>query len=214
MYVRMLNETDPSLVSHDWLQKMYDGKFPTRSVIKADLEYISHFWNRTGFDLWEEIKDMHFYTALVQHKALTEGRQLAELLDDAPAAVWYGSQQHELRKLLTTSFWNKERGHLKSFLHTRDRTGIDCGLLLASLHGGQEDLFPPWSDEILASLAVLVADMAERHPINKLTPPFYPEGRLRGVGIGRYPEDRYDGVGISEGNPWYVAHHRRLKNTA
>jgi len=203
MYVRMLNETDPSLINHDWLRKLYDGKFPTRSVIKADLEYVSHSWNLTGFDLWEEVKDLHFYTALVQHKALDEGRELAVLLGDSPAADWYETQRHDLRKFLTTSFWNKERGHLVAFLNTRYRTGLDCSLLLASLHGGQEDLFPPWSDEILASLAVLVADMAERHPINKQTPPFYPEGRLRGVGIGRYPEDRYDGVGLSEGNPWY-----------
>jgi len=204
MYVRMLNETDPSLINHDWLRKLYDGKFPTRSVIKADLEYVSHSWNLTGFDLWEEVKDLHFYTALVQHKALDEGRELAVLLDDSAAADWYETQRHDLRKFLTTSFWNKERGHLVAFLNTQYRSGLDCSLLLASLHGGQEDLFPPWSDEILASLAVLVADMAERHPINKQTPPFYPEGRLRGVGIGRYPEDRYDGVGLSEGNPWFL----------
>ncbi|KAF8545195.1 Six-hairpin glycosidase-like protein [Trichophaea hybrida] len=200
-YVRTLNESDPSAIDRDWLRKVYDGKLPTNSIIKADLEYISHSWNITGFDLWEEVKDLHFFTAIVQRKALVEGRDLAVALGDSAAANWYESQQLELKKFLESSFWNKERGHLVAFLDTRAhyRTGIDCGLLLGSLHGGQEDLFPPWSDQILASLAELVADMAERYPINKYTTPFYPEeeDRLRGVGIGRYPED-------SEGHPWFL----------
>jgi glucoamylase len=189
-YVKTLNRTDPALVDRDFLFRLYDGKFPTQSIIKADLEYVSNSWNMTGFDLWEEVEDLHFYTALVQHKALVEGRNLAVALDDSAAADWYESQQVKLRKFLQTSFWSKDGGHLIAYLNTADRTGIDSALLLAALHGGQEDLFPPWSDEILASLAVLVADMAERYPINKQTPPYYAEGRLRGVGVGRYPEDR------------------------
>jgi len=193
-YVRTLNESDPSALGRGWLRQLYDGMLPTNSIIKADLEYISHSWNLTGFDLWEEVKDLHFFTAMVQRKALVEGRDLAMTLGDFAAANWYESQQIELKKFLESSFWNKERGHLIAYFDTRYRTGIDCALLLGSLHGGQEDLFPPWSDEILASLETLVSDMAMRYPINKYRTPYYPEedNRLRGVGIGRYPEDRYE----------------------
>lgn len=190
-YVRKLNESDPGSIQQDWLRRLYDGKLPTNSIIKADLEYISKTWNQTGFDLWEEVNDMHFYTLIVQRKALVEGRDLAIVLDDSHAARWYESQQLVLKEFLEKMFWNEKRGHLKSMLHTRDRSGIDCSLVLGALHGGSDDLFPSWSDEILASLERLVAGMAVRYPINKLTPPYHPEGRLRGVGVGRYPEDRY-----------------------
>ncbi|KAA8895638.1 Six-hairpin glycosidase-like protein [Sphaerosporella brunnea] len=203
-YVRTLNQTEPSGIDKDWLMRLYDSKFPTHSIIKADLEYISNAWNLTGFDLWEEVDDLHFYTAMVQHKALVEGQGLAITLDDSAAAHWYESQQFKLRRFIQTSFWSQKKGHLRAFLNTPYRSGLDSALLLASLHAGQNDLFPPWSDEILASLAVLVADNAERYPINKRAPPYHAEGRLRGVGVGRYPEDRYDGVGLSEGNPWFL----------
>lgn len=192
-YLRALNETDPAALDKNLLSQMYDAQFPTHSIIKADLEYVSHHWNLTGFDLWEEIRDLHFYTAIVQRKALVEGRDLAIALHDPSAAAWYESHQLKLKDFLETSFWNKERGHLVASLDNPDRSGMDCALLLGALHGGREDLFPPWSDKILASLEALVSDMKERYPINKRYPPYHPEeDRLRGVGIGRYPEDRYD----------------------
>jgi len=158
-----------------------------------------------GFDLWEEVNGLHLFTGMVQHKALVEGRDFAVALGDSSAAEWYESQQLQLKDFLKRSFWDEKRGHLISMLNIPYRNGLDAALLLGSLHGGQEDVFPPWSDEILASLEKLVTDMATRHPINRQPPPYYAEEeRLRGVGIGRYPEDVYDGVGISEGNPWFL----------
>ena len=193
-YLRALNESDPAALDKNLLWQMYDAQFPTQSIIKADLEYVSHSWNLTGFDLWEEVRDLHFYTAIVQRRALVEGRDLAIALHDPAAASWYESHQLKLKDFVETSFWNKQRGHLVASLdNSRDRSGMDCALLLGALHGGQADLFPPWSDMILASLEALVADMKERYPINRHSPPYHPEeDRLRGVGIGRYPEDLYE----------------------
>lgn len=45
---------------------LYDGKIPTHSVIKADLEYVSHHWQEANFDLWEEVLGEHFYTLMGQ----------------------------------------------------------------------------------------------------------------------------------------------------
>ncbi len=54
---------------------------PPNSVIKADLEYVSKFWNETdGYDLWEESMGKHLFTASVQLRALREGAELAGAL--------------------------------------------------------------------------------------------------------------------------------------
>lgn len=202
-YIKAFNGTHPELVTSEWLRKLYNPNLPSGSIIKADLEYISHTWSKPGFDLWEETMDLHFFTALVQHKALVEGRDLAEILGDRRAAAWYDEQQKELKQFLVDRFWSREKGHLRAYLNTRHRTGLDCGLLLGAIHGGQSDVFAPWSDEVLVSMQMLVDDMGRRFPVNRKVPPYHNEDeKLRGVGIGRYPEDIYDGVGFSGGHPW------------
>jgi len=182
---------------------MYDGKLETRSVIKADLQYISNTWGSNGFDLWEEVDGMHFFTALCQQRALVKGRDLALTMNDTEAAAWYESQQLLLKNFLLSEFWDEEKGHIVAILHFPERGGLDAATLLAALHAGQDDLFAPWSDQILATLDKLVESMAARYSIN--TPnALLPEDRLRGVAIGRYPEDVYDGIDFSEGNPWFL----------
>ncbi|KAL7275655.1 Glucoamylase, intracellular sporulation-specific [Rhizina undulata] len=202
-YIKAVNATRP--ITEDWITRFYDSAFPTHSIIKADLEYISHAWHEIGFDLWEEISDLHFFTAMVQHKALVQGRDLALALGDFGGAKWYDIQSAALKDFLKTSFWDAEKGHLKAMFNTKGRNGLDCALLLGAIHGSQDDVFPPWSDEILVSMHKLIQDMGTRHPINMQRTPFYPEeDKLRGVGIGRYPEDVYDGVGFGIGNPWFL----------
>ena len=202
-FIRAVNQTHPELVTSQWVGKLYDPDLAANSIVKSDLEYVSHHWKDIGFDLWEEIQDLHFFTSLVQHKALVQGRDLALSLDDNGAASWYDRQQAELRRFIKTEFWDERNGHLKAYIHTPYRSGLDCSIILGSIHGGQRDLYPPWSDEVLASTQIFINQMQVLYPVNKQRPPHYPEDeRLRGVGIGRYPEDIYDGVGSSEGNPW------------
>jgi len=202
-FIRAVNQTHPELVTLQWIGKLYDPDLSARSIVKSDLEYVSHHWDAIGFDLWEEIRDLHFFTALVQHKALVQGRDLALSLDDYGAASWYDSQQVALKRFIKTEFWDGRHGHLKAYQHTPYRSGLDCSIMLGSIHGGQSDLYPPWSDEVLVSTQMFINQMQVLHPVNKQRPPHYPEDeRLRGVGLGRYIEDVYDGVGTSEGNPW------------
>lgn len=202
-YIRAVNQTHPELITQPWIRKLYNPDLATASIVKADLEYVSHHWADRGFDLWEEIQDLHFFTAIVQRKALVEGRELALALDDSKAASWYDSQQLALKKFIKKEFWDQRRGHLKAYQRTPSRTGLDCSLMLGSIHGGQSDLYAPWSDEVLVSTHFIIEQMEGLYPINKQSPPYYREDeRLRGVGIGRYPEDIYDGVGTSAGNPW------------
>ncbi|KAF2682059.1 glycoside hydrolase family 15 protein [Lentithecium fluviatile CBS 122367] len=216
-YLRAYNASHPSIwesgEADDIFDTLYEASMPARSVIKADLEYVSHFWNASGFDLWEEVDGLHFFTAAVQLKALREGTQIARAFGDDGAAHWYNEQATYLERFVRR-FWNKKKGHLVETLWSH-RTGLDCGLLLGSLHSypsetvDYDPVFPPYSDETLISLLALVQDQRERFPIN-LQPyddaPFEGESIFGGVGLGRYPEDVYDGYGTSErgGNPWFL----------
>lgn len=194
-----------------FFDRLYSATMPASSPIKADLEYVSHFWRESGFDLWEEVYGAHFFTAVVQHRALREGAELAAAFGDQGAGEWYARQAGLLRASLH-GFWDEERGRLVQTLGSR-RSGLDCGILLGALHGnaavragGESDVYPPWSDEVLVSLLQLVEDQRRRFPINAARGPEDEQDVLRGVGIGRYPEDIYDGYGNAPngGNPWFL----------
>ncbi|KAF2645708.1 hypothetical protein P280DRAFT_388736 [Massarina eburnea CBS 473.64] len=230
-YLRAYNASHPSLWNsregEDFYGLLYSAEMPASSVIKADLEYVSHSWDKTGFDLWEEVEGMHFFTAMVQLHALREGSQIASAFGDTGAAEWYATQASLMTKYVKR-FWNKKKGHLVETLWS-PRSGLDCGLLLGSLHalpseevgGDNQAVFPPWSDEVLISLLEFVKDQKSRFPINNKQYAtdededdqedgrFVAEGSkalFEGTGIGRYPEDVYDGYGNSPngGNPWFL----------
>jgi glucoamylase len=218
-YLREYNASHPALwtseASEDFFGPFYTAEMPPRSVIKADLEYVSHFWNQSGFDLWEEVEGLHFFNLMVSARSLREGSKLARSFQDNGAAEWYEEQAGYIETLLS-KFWNPTKGHLVETLWSK-RSGLDCGLLLGSLHAlpadGSEDeaVYPPWSDEMLVSLLALTRDQRDRFPINS-TPSededddVVEENSFAGTGIGRYPEDVYDGYGTSNrgGNPWFL----------
>ncbi|TGZ81816.1 putative glucoamylase [Ascodesmis nigricans] len=186
----------------DYVQsRLYDGKLPTESVIKADLEYVSHNWEITnGFDLWEEITGLHFFTMMVQHRALIEGAELADRLNDPGAAEYYRRQAAAIKARLP-QFWDAQKGYLVGTLRSSQaRSGEDCGTLLGSIHGNGKrgmGIYTPGSDEVLATLQALVDSMKDLYPLNQ-----NPEAP--GIAVGRYPSDVYDGVGTSIANPWFI----------
>jgi glucoamylase len=62
-YLREYNASHPSLWSSNqavtFFEPFYQASMPPNSVIKADLEYVSHYWNDSSFDLWEAISQGH-----------------------------------------------------------------------------------------------------------------------------------------------------------
>ena len=210
-YVRVYNDSHPEVWSDSEGQNpfadLYDSTMPADSVIKADLEYVSHHWHESGFDLWEEVNGLHFFTSIVQLRALREGADLATSFGDFGAATWYRAQTDQLSSNLN-KFWNGDKGHLVGTFGS-SRSGLDCGILLGAIHGTSDVDFNarygPYSDEVLVSLLQLIRDQRHRFPINAV-----PDGNdaleLVGIGIGRYPEDEYDGYGVtlSGGNPWFL----------
>lgn len=223
-YIRAYNRTNPELWNspggRKWYDKFYKATLPWNGagVIKADLEYVARYWNdKEGFDLWEEVKGRHFFTAMVQYRALREGVQVARVFGDGGAADWYDEQSKGLSRLVER-FFDENRGYVLASLDVSDRSGLDCAVLLGSIHGlpvrteeqgeveeGEESLFPPHSDAILNTLLYFMHDQRIRFPINNKPPPMSP---LAGVALGRYPEDTYNGYDSDPdnggGNPWFL----------
>lgn len=181
------------------------------SVIKADLEYVSHHWRDTCFDLWEETRGRHFYTLMVERAALIEGAHLARELKDYLAADWYFAQAQIITNELNR-FWSPEQNIV---MQTLDRDGgsdykfsnLDSATVLAVLHStlSHKDGFYDVSDDrIQATVYALEKKFSEIYEINK-------KGH-RGIAIGRYPEDRYNGrfndLNFTQynnlGNPWFL----------
>ncbi len=182
---------------------LWDGSFT--SVIKMDLEFVSHHWQDTCFDLWEETKGHHFYTQFVQRRSMIEGAKLARRLNDHTAADWYEKQARGLEQSLER-YWDPNRGYI---VETLDRDGgsdyktsnLDTGVILGLLHGSLGDGFMAFSDErVIRTAQALEKSFQEIYTINH-------QGHW-GVAIGRYPEDRYTGVEIvpsaDGGNPWFL----------
>jgi len=188
-----------------WVRsQLYDGLIPTHTVIKADLEFISHHWMEPSFDLWEEVYGQHFYTRMVQRKALLDGAALADELGDHAAALWYRGQASSLKEVILRH-WNASQGLFQVTLDQQGgisskSSGLDIGVLLGVLHGSQEDRFLSVSDDRVLSTAFQL-----RRAFQKL----YHVNAVHelGVAVGRYPEDMYDGyeVSVHGGNPWVLA---------
>lgn len=193
----------------EWVRsKLYDGKIPTQSIIKANLEYVSHHWKNSTYDLWEEVEGTQFYTRVVQRRALIEGAQLAYRLGDRGAGDWY-QLQADLIRVEIERHWDPTRG---IWLATLDWQGgnaqkfsnLDTAVLLAVLHGYAGDQYlSPAEDRVLLTSLHLRQAFQKIYNVNAVNPVLAPA-------IGRYPEDIYDGVSDGNsirghrGNPWVL----------
>ena len=180
---------------HKWL---YDGRLPSQSVIKVDLEYVAHHWSGKCFDLWEEIRGHHFFTLVVSRRAMVEGAQLAQELGDPGAAKYY-RQQAAAIALYLQKFWSPKQGFLRETIDGGgNRSGLDTAVILGVLHGATPDRYLAANNNwVMATAARLIEAFSHLYRINRLHPNSAPA-------IGRYPEDVYNGVNDSRGNPWFL----------
>ncbi|KAA6413885.1 MAG: glycoside hydrolase family 15 [Lasallia pustulata] len=147
----------------------------TWHIIQNDLAYVEQYWNKTGFDLWEEVDGSSFFTIAVQHRAL------------APQILCF-----------LQSFWNG--GSILANINDNNaRSGEDANTLLGSIHtfdpaaNCDDSTFQPCSAKALANHKVLTDSFRSIYAINS----GIAEGTA--IAVGRYPEDVYQG-----GNPWYI----------
>ncbi len=190
----------------DWVKtRLYDGKIPTHTTLKADLEFVAYHWQETCFDLWEEVKGKHVYSRMAMRRALLDGAWLADRLDDSGAAAFYRKQAGNIERELEWH-WAADKGTL---IPTIDRdggldykhAGIDASVVISALHGATPDgKFGVTDDKMLSTFERVLEANRTIYGVNK--------GNAPGVAIGRYPEDQYNGgePGFpgGEGNPWFL----------
>ena len=182
-----------------------------RAAIDADLEYIVFCGQGTTYDIWEETKGHHFYTEMLQRRALLMGAEGAR----SRGQVTKGSNEQLYRNLalkLEQSLvlhWDEARGYLVETLGRDDGTNykvsnLDSGVILASLHAaGPDGFYAPWDEHILATAVQLKETFRQLYPINRVRRDRH-DNLVLGVAFGRYPEDRYDGAANIGGNPWVL----------
>ncbi|KAL8989714.1 MAG: hypothetical protein Q9177_001455, partial [Variospora cf. flavescens] len=164
-------------------------------IISNDLSYVGQYWNRTGFDLWEEVEGSSFFTTAVQHRALVEGQALADRIGKSCPAC--ESQAPQVLCFLQ-SFWNG-KFVVSNINNQRGRNGRDANSILASIHTFDPDAacddstFQPCSSRALANHKEVTDSFRSLYAVNSGVP----EGAA--IAVGRYTEDVYMG-----GNPWYL----------
>ncbi len=168
------------------LQILYDSKYPTKSIIKKDLEYITTNFFLEGFDLWEETRGFHFYTLMVQRKALQEGSKLAKKLNDPQAGDWYEINSNKITNLLKM-FYRENRiiSSIKSLDNPELLRKDDSSIILAYLHTDTQPDLP-----LKNTVDDLIKLFRDEYPINKENDYYL---------IGRYQNDHFFG-----GNPWVL----------
>ena len=186
------------------LKRLYTPVLPADSVIKADLEYVSHNWRQKSVDYWEEVTADHFANRMVQRRALLDGAELAECLNEPKAAAPYRLQAAAIGAELE-QHWDREAGYIRASInyvsgHPYKTSGLDTVVILGVLHGevpGRS--FSVIDDYVLATARRIRDEFDGLYGVNN-------DGQDRpGVAIGRYPEDRYNGYDSeSEGNPWFL----------
>jgi glucoamylase len=200
----LLNEGQEDLVR----EKLYDARLPTGTVIKTDLEYVAQRWRDACIGPWEEVWGRHFFTQLVQQRALVRGSLLAAKMGDPGAASWYSSQAKLLGDALA-AHWDPRRRYLVAILDRPagglcgERRGLDSAVIAASLGGYavqehvHEELYPVEHEQVLATAVALERVFLALFPINSRS------RGAEGPAIGRFPDDVYDGYDSSRvGNPW------------
>jgi glucoamylase len=200
---------DPSYVSN----LLYSGTFPTNTVIKSDLEYVAHHWQDPSVDLWEEIKGEHFFTLMVQRRALIQGAALADRLNDSAAASFYRLQASLMENTIS-NHWDAQNQVIHETYNWDTSSSVtnykseilDVAIVLGSLQGDLNDgFFSVNDDRILISAQKLDAAFKAIYPLNQFSTDS--DGKALGTPIGRYPEDIYTGNGTAPngGNPWFLA---------
>jgi glucoamylase len=117
-------------------ESFFNEGLPATTLVKRDLEYVSHQWRNPDFDLWEEVKGQHFYTRMVQMLALRKGSEFAAKLGEPLAARWYAEQAKEIKD----SIAQHHRGpYIKSHIIRvggldYKESSLDASVLLAFNH--------------------------------------------------------------------------------
>ncbi|MGE4232362.1 MAG: glycoside hydrolase family 15 protein [Bacteriovoracia bacterium] len=175
-------------------------------VIERDVDYILSHWNIPTYDLWEEVQAIHFYTLMVQRKALLKSAGYFSSKDNIEKVSAITAAILGIEKELET-FVDSQKQIILAY---KDRTGgyahrvsrLDVSTILATLHGGgHHRSFSVDRPELEETAKELEKAFYALYPINRTF-----SDHSMGSAIGRYPEDFYSGIDSEPGgHPWVLA---------
>ncbi|CAI2037351.1 hypothetical protein SEUBUCD646_0I00790 [Saccharomyces eubayanus] len=177
-------------------------------IVRWDLRFVMDHWNSPGFDLWEEVSGLHFFTLLAQLSAVD--KSLGYLNDTEQSSSEFVDELRQTRQAISeflldpaNEFIHPEYNYVVETpaIAKTLRSGLDISTLLAAniAHDTPKASRLPFNVDdraVLNTLHNLMFRMRSLYPINS---------NATGIALGRYPEDEYDGYGLGEGNPWVLA---------
>jgi glucoamylase len=179
-----------------------------KPIILDDLAYVRQHWRDDCADLWEEVRGKHFYTRMVQRRALVDGAKLLDRLGETSQADECRSQIPPLEACIVQHFDATKNYILATLDPAGDAQGktsqLDSAIILAVLHGETPDqpFFSPADDRVLATAVAVRQAFVDTYPINQTVSDG--AGESMEPAIGRYPEDKYNGANDTGGNPWIL----------
>lgn len=188
-------------------QSIYDSSTNSSAPVMKDLLFVASNWTSSSFDLWEEESSDHFYTRLVQRRALVLGFAFATKMEDSSTAKILSAAVTAISATFN-DFWDVGRQILLyeygPVLNGKS-SYLDIAVILGVIHGYADDGFYSYSnDQVLSTALRIATGFLDVYPIANTTTDS--AGGILGISIGRYPEDVYDGTGTQPngGNPWYL----------
>ncbi len=171
-----------------WDDRVTDGdaRLRLKELIHRDLDYAADAAGESSYDIWEEERAQHYYTALVQFAALAKGTRWAEAEISLNCAEHFREKALGLAELLQ-QFWFEKGGFIRSRLPhdgVESEKALDFAVILGVLHAGIEG--GPHSVEdpqVRATMARLEELFGREYALNR--------GRTSGLVFGRYKGDSY-----------------------
>jgi len=171
----------------------------TENLIRTDLDYVAGHWADASCDLWEEVDGHHFYTRIVQRRALVDGAAFHRSLGRTADADRYAELAEKIEAALQQHV--RQDGALRA---TQGNDRLDVSVILGVLHADapSDPCFPPADAKVLKTAWLLRSGFRQEYPINQRDTD--EAGKRIEPGIGRYPGDKYDGANNKGGNPWFL----------
>jgi glucoamylase len=170
------------ITNNDFDTKLYDGIFPSKSIIKNDLEYVCQTYKNKSFDLWEETNDYNYFTLFVQYRALFEGSKFSFQHNDIRGGSKYLKMANNIKLFLDLFKNDYIYSHLTD---NRKDNNLDSSVIIA--HVITNDFY---DKDLLKTIIKIIEQNKSAYDVNNILE--YPL-------IGRYHRDHY-----YDGNPWIL----------
>ncbi|MBK2125916.1 glycoside hydrolase family 15 protein [Fangia hongkongensis] len=194
-----------------------------REVIEPNLNYVASNWQSPTFDLWEEVKGMHFFTLMTQYTSLILADQFAKA-HNISIHQNYDQIAQEIKKYLEDHFYYTGSGYTYHYARVNTLTALDIptkanwnyfdqnkhawmniSIILAiafeQKYLSKKDLIWSLSSDATLNTAYetinYYADKNVNSPTNLAA--------YGGPNIGRYPADVYGGTAGDQAGAWFLA---------